>query len=169
MKRDAGAAESDYLVALTDGTAGTSFTGIEHNVEGTPTTNWTPMGIAIAENSASNWTALGEALLVMPDETEYVMDITIEQTVYGREDVDGNGIDGTQEIKEATIKGLKIEAAKVAYTTSEGEATGIAKFLAGNSYNVRVQVYGLSKIEVTTTLEPWADGGHVDIDPDNQF
>ncbi len=172
QKRATGATESAYLVALTDGTAGTSFTGIQHEVEGTPTTNWTPMGIAIVDKSEDEWTALGEALLVMPDETEYVMDITIEQTVYGREDVDGNGIDGTQEIKEATIKGLKIEANKVLkgeHATSDGENAGIQKFLAGNSYNVRVQVYGLSKIEVTTTLEPWANGGHVDIDPDNQF
>ena len=159
-KRATGATESDTLVALTDGTAGTPINGM------------TPMGIAIVNKSAAKWTALGEALLVMPDETEYVMDITIEQTVYGREDVNGNGIPGTQEIKEATIKGLKIEANKVlngAHATSEGEATGIDKFLAGHSYNVRVQVYGLSKIEVTTTLEPWVNGGHVDIDPDDQF
>ncbi len=172
MKRDATATESDYLVALTKGTEGTPFDGIEHEVEGVNTHSWTPMGIAIVKQSETDWTALGEALLVMPDETEYVMDITIEQTVYGREDVDGNGIDGTQEIKEATIKGLKIEANKVLkgeHATSDGENAGIQKFLAGNSYNVRVQVYGLSKIEVTTTLEPWVNGGHVDIDPDNQF
>ena len=158
MKRAAGATESDYLVDLTEGT----------QIVGTPTTE----GIPVVYRDETDWTALGEALLVMPDETEYVMDITIEQTVYGREDVDGNGIDGTQEIKEATIKGLKIEAAKVVTSNPHSASEtvdGIQKFLAGNSYNVRVQVYGLSKIEVTTTLEPWADGGHVDIDPDNQF
>ena len=157
-KRAAGATESDYLVDLTEGT----------QIVGTPTTE----GIPVVYRDETDWTALGEALLVMPDETEYVMDITIEQTVYGREDVGGNGIADTQEIKEATIKGLKIEANKVLkgeHATSDGENAGIQEFLAGNSYNVRVQVYGLSKIEVTTTLEPWADGGHVDIDPDNQF
>lgn len=171
-KRATGATESDSLVALTDGTAGTKFTGIQHVVGGTSTTDWTPMGIAIVNKSAAKWTALGEALLVMPNDSVYEMDITIEQTVYGREDVDGDGIADTQEIKEATIKGLKIEANKVlngAHATSEGENAGIQKFLAGHSYNVRVQVYGLSKIEVTTTLEPWVNGGHVDIDPDNQF
>ena len=45
----------------------------------------------------------------------------------------------------------------------------LEKFAAGNSYNVRVVVYGMSKIEVHTTLEPWVDGGHIDLDPDNQF
>lgn len=157
-KRAAGATESDYLVDLTEGT----------QIVGTPTTE----GIPVVYRDETEWTALGEALLVMPDETEYVMDITIEQTVYGREDVDGNGIPNTEEIKEATIKGLKIEAAKVVTSNPHSASEtvdGIQKFLAGNSYNVRVQVYGLSKIEVTTTLEPWADGGHVDIDPDNQF
>ena len=172
QKRATGATESAYLVALTEGTAGTPFNGIEHNVESGTSTEWTPMGIAIVDKSAADWTALGEALLVMPNDSVYEMDITIEQTVYGREDVDGNGIDGTQEIKEATIKGLKIEANKVLkgeHATSDGENAGIQKFLAGHSYNVRVQVYGLSKIKVTTTLEPWEDGGHVDIDPDDQF
>ena len=160
MKRDATATESDYLVELTKGT------------EGTPINGMTPKGIAIVNKSSADWTALGEALLVMPNDSVYEMEITIEQTVYGREDVDGNGIDGTQEIKEATIKGLKIyanEVLKGEHATSDGENAGISTFLAGHSYNVRVQVYGLSKIKVTTTLEPWGDGGHVDIDPDNQF
>ena len=157
-KRAAGATESDYLVDLTEGT----------QIVGTPTTE----GIPVVYRDETDWTALGEALLVMPDEKEYVMDITIEQTVYGREDVNGDGIPGSEKIEVATIKGLKIEANKVLkgeHATSDGENAGIQKFLAGNSYNVRVQVYGLSKIEVTTTLEPWANGGHVDIDPDNQF
>ena len=160
MKRDATATESDYLVELTKGTEGTQINGM------------TPKGIAIVNKSSADWTALGEALLVMPNDSVYEMEITIEQTVYGREDVDGNGIDGTQEIKEATIKGLKIyanEVLKGEHATSDGENAGISTFLAGHSYNVRVQVYGLSKIKVTTTLEPWGDGGHVDIDPDNQF
>lgn len=159
MKRATGATESDYLVDLIEGTE-------------TSVGSLTTKGIPVVYRDVTDWTALGEALLVMPDETEYVMDITIEQTVYGREDVDGNGIPNTEEIKEATIKGLKIEAAKVVtsnpHSASETE-DGIQKFLAGNSYNVRVQVYGLSKIEVTTTLEPWVDGGHVDIDPDKEF
>ena len=160
MKRASStASESDNLVELTQGTQGV----------GSPATE----GIALVSKSATEWTALGEALLVMPDEEEYEMDITLEQTVYGREDVNGVGVDGTQEVKEATIKGLKIKAADVLKgahaAVTDGENAGIQKFAAGHSYNVRVQVYGLSKIEVKTTLEPWVDGGHVDIDPDNQF
>ena len=157
-KRAAGATESDYLVDLTEGT----------QIVGTPTTE----GIPVVYRDETDWTALGEALLVMPNDSVYEMEITIEQTVYGREDVNGDGIPGSEKIEVATIKGLKIEANKVLkgeHATSDGENAGIQKFLAGNSYNVRVQVYGLSKIEVTTTLEPWANGGHVDIDPDNQF
>ena len=158
-KRATGATESDYLVDLIEGTE-------------TSVGSLTTKGIPVVYRDVTDWTALGEALLVMPDEEVYVMDITIEQTVYGREDVNGAGIDGTQEIKEATIKGLKIyanEVLKGAHAATDGENAGIQKFAAGNSYNVRVQVYGLSKIEVHTTLEPWVDGGHVDIDPDQQF
>ena len=158
-KRDAGATESDYLVDLTKGTQ-------------TSVGTLTAEGIPVVYRDETEWTALGEALLVMPNDSVYEMDITIEQTVYGREDVDGNGIAGTQKIEKRTIKGLKINANEVlkgAHAASDGVNAGIQKFAAGNSYNVRVQVYGLSKIEVKTTLEPWVDGGHVDIDPDQQF
>lgn len=159
LKKRPAASESDYLVDLTDGTQ-------------TAVGSLTTEGIPVVYRDETDWTDLGEALLVMPNDSVYEMDITIEQTVYGREDVDGNGIEGTQEIKVRTIKGLKINANEVlkgAHAASDGVNAGIQKFAAGNSYNVRVQVYGLSKIEVHTTLEEWVDGGHVDIDPDQQF
>ncbi len=119
-------------------------------------------GIAL---NTGDYTEIGEALLVMPDETEYVMDITVEQTVYGRETANGTGVATSKEVKTQTIKGLKIKAADV-----NTGAEGITEFFAaGNSYNVKVMVYGLTKIEVKTTLEPWIDGGHIDLDPDDQF
>lgn len=122
-----------------------------------------------------NYKAIGEALLVMPDTTEYVMDITVEQTVYGREDANGAGVATSKTVKTQTIKGLKIKAKDVMSAShpnngsSEETSAGLETFAAGKSYNVRVQVYGLTKIEVKTTLEPWKDGGHIDLDPDDQF
>ena len=126
-------------------------------------------GIAL---NTSDYEEIGEALLVMPGETEYVMDITVEQTVYGREDAAGNGVVTSKEVKTQTIKGLKIKAADVltgSHNDPDQGNAGLRTFAAGNSYNVRVQVYGLTKIEVQTTLEPWENGGHIDLDPDNQF
>lgn len=118
-------------------------------------------GIAL---NTDDYTAIGEALLVMPGEEKYVMDITVEQTVYGRETEAGAGVASSKEVKTQTIKDLEIRATEVA----DGPET-IAAFKAGNSYNVKVMVYGLTKIEVKTTLEPWVDGGHIDLDPDNQM
>lgn len=122
-------------------------------------------GIAL---NTGDYTAIGEALLVMPGEEKYLMDITVEQTVYGRETETGTGVASSKEVKTQTIKDLEIRANEVAGGTpseSEGEPT----FEAGKSYNVKVMVYGLTKIEVKTTLEPWVDGGHIDLDPDNQM
>ena len=152
------AAESD----ITGGTyrEGTDYKKIELN------------GIAL---NTTDYTGIGEALLVMPGEREYVMDITVEQTVYGRETANGTGVATSKEVKTQTIKGLKIKAAEVLSSShpnngeSEEISANLRTFAAGNSYNVRVQVYGLTKIEVKTTLEPWENGGHIDLDPDNQF
>lgn len=126
-------------------------------------------GIALpygeAEEAGKLYTGIGEAMLVMPNEEKYVMDITLEQSVYEREDAAGTGVPSTIKAIESTIKGLEIRANEV----NTGADERITKFAAGNSYNVRVVVYGMSKIEVHTTLEPWVDGGHIDLDPDNQF
>lgn len=129
-------------------------------------------GIAL---NTTDYTPIGEALLVMPGEAKYLMDITVEQTVYGREEEDGDGVVTSKEVKTQTIKDLEIRAAEVKDDShpNNGEleetSPGLTTFAAGNSYNVRVQVYGLTKIEVKTTLEPWAEGGHIDLDPDNQM
>ena len=143
-------------------------TGSGSYIENTDYKKITLNGIAL---NTGDYTEIGEALLVMPGEREYVMDITVEQTVYGREEANGDGVATSKEVKTQTIKGLKIKAADVlsgAHGGSEENAQ-LTTFAAGNSYNVRVQVYGLTKIEVRTTLEPWENGGHIDLDPDNQF
>lgn len=151
-------------------------TEIEGKTEGTHYKKIELNGIAL---NTTDYTGIGEALLVMPGETEYVMDITVEQTVYGRETANGTGVATSKEVKTQTIKGLKIKAAEVLSgshpanpqdpQTPEGGNAGLRTFAAGNSYNVRVMVYGLTKIEVQTTLEPWENGGHIDLDPDSQF
>lgn len=124
------------------------------------------------ELNTSTDTPIGEALLVMPGEDKYVMDITVEQTVYGREDKDGTGVKTSKTVETQTIKGLEIRAAEVdggASSVSEEGQQPKPTFEAGKSYNVQVKVYGLTKIEVKTTLEEWKDGGNIDLDPDDQF
>lgn len=189
--RIASKGENSKLVDLTDSEApgksrdvyywlttveGDHKAGDRYNGEGTPTgkegddyKKITESGIALPYGEAGEagklYTGIGEAMLVMPNEEMYVMDITLEQSVYERENESGIGVPSTITAIESTIEGLEIRANEV----NTGADEGITKFAAGNSYNVRVVVYGMSKIEVQTTLEPWIDGGHIDLDPDNQF
>ena len=171
-----------YWLKTVDG-EGAHKAGDRYNGEGTPTgtegTDYkkiTESGIALPYGEAGDagklYTGIGEAMLVMPNEEKYVMDITLEQSVYEREDAAGTGVPSTIKAIESTIKGLEIRAKEVSKGTHiDGDdiPANLEKFAAGNSYNVRVVVYGMSKIEVHTTLEPWVDGGHIDLDPDNQF
>ena len=175
--------EAYYWLTTVDGVDGHKA-GDRYNGEGAPTSGTQgtdykmimESGIALpygeAEKAGKLYTGIGEAMLVMPGEEKYVMDITLEQSVYERENSEGTGVPSTIKAIESTIKGLEIRASEVVsgtHSESEGSSIGLAKFAAGNSYNVRVVVYGMSKIEVHTTLEPWVDGGHIDLDPDNQF
>lgn len=41
------------------------------------------------------------------------------------------------------------------------------EFLAGNSYNIRVTIYGYEPAEVEVKLTPWLDGGHFDVGGDD--
>ena len=156
--------------------------GDRYNGEGTPSSESgtykevTESGIALpygeADKEGKLYTGIGEAMLVMPNEKKYVMDITLEQSVYEREDAAGTGVPSTIKAIESTIKGLEIRANEVtkgAHVDGDETNAELETFAAGNSYNVRVVVYGMSKIEVHTTLEPWVDGGHIDLDPDKQF
>ena len=196
LKKRPGVDQNENLVALTDGlqadeyivlvagriekspsgfyevgekVAAADVASLTSEGEGTLYKKITLNGIAL---NTSDYEEIGEALLVMPGEREYVMDITVEQTVYGREDAAGNGVVTSKEVKTQTIKGLKIKAADVltgSHNDPDQGSANLETFAAGNSYNVRVMVYGLTKIEVQTTLEPWENGGHIDLDPDKQF
>jgi hypothetical protein len=54
-------------------------------------------------------------------------------------------------------------------STSDSESlSDKTKFLPGHSYNVLVTISGLKEIQVTTTLEPWIDGGTISINPEDQ-
>ena len=125
-------------------------------------TDYYTAGIAIAA-PAGPATEIGEALLVIPEAGGvYELEIEIEQTVPGREDENGDAIPQYMVIKPGTIMNLKIYAP--GYTESVPTA-----FEAGKSYKVSLQVYGMTEIKVTTTLEKWVDGGSIDINPDEQI
>ena len=41
-------------------------------------------------------------------------------------------------------------------------------FEMGKSYNVKLTIYGLQEIKVTTSLAPWENGGNISITPEDE-
>lgn len=90
--------------------------------------------------------SIGEALLVAPGEASYPLTIDLAQKIV-------KNIDGTVEEQKLQQKSnIKID--------------GVKTFEAGKSYKVTITVYGLEEIVVTATLQPWENGGSIDIDDD---
>ena len=109
---------------------------------------------------AANATPVGEALLVEPGVTSYALEVDVVQ-YYNK-----NGkiiTDLTQ--RENTYK-LNLDIAEVA--PPKGEPTPTI-FEASKSYDVTIQVHGLTKITLTAKLGEWKDGGSIVFDPDNDF
>lgn len=98
-------------------------------------------------------TRVGEALLVSP-ETEYQIIIKLSQRVVINKQEDGTETFNT-------------EIFQTKFPLSLNEAGD--PFLASHSYTVNATVFGLQDIKLTTTLEPWIDGGSVDITPEDIY
>lgn len=88
-------------------------------------------------------------MLVTPD-IVYIADIDLVEYI----DQSGDIIGGGNYFKR-TYKNIKIAPPK--------DAIG---FLPGYSYDIKVTVYALEKIEITSSLAGWQDGGNIDVTPD---
>lgn len=101
-----------------------------------------------------NGSDVGEALLVSPESNYYLL-IELSQEVDT-----GNGT----EVVNYSYGDIDNGQAALMINPNEGKD----KFEAGHSYKVSIKVYGLEKIVITTTLEPWISNAEddVDIDPE---
>jgi hypothetical protein len=95
------------------------------------------------ENDAN---LLGESLMVIPGETSYDINLTLNQ--FGED----NNLALTLNISDVK---------------NEGGAATQSVFTAGYSYKVYINVVGIEKVELSAELEDWKDGGRVDIDSDD--
>lgn len=102
-------------------------------------------------SNSGNEVQAGDAMLVAPDRS-YEVKITLRQRVQ-------TGVDGSDrpvmEDKELIVKDV----------ISLPSSSSAAGFLAGNSYNVKIVVYGLEKVNVNATLTPWTEGEDIYLDP----
>lgn len=106
-------------------------------------------------NGMAMATQVGEALLAIPAD-KYEITINLKQKVQ----VKGNKLtpqEGDFEEKEYTYE------ADLKNTANPGQG-----FEPGYSYNVTITVYGLSEIQITTTLIPWKDGGNIEMNPEDE-
>lgn len=90
---------------------------------------------------------VGESMLVAPDES-YRISVLFDQT--------GQATDGS----DIEIPGIETAVAEL--KLDSGTA-----FEAGRQYKIRVVIYGVQKIGVSATVEPWKDGGTVDVTEDD--
>lgn len=117
-------------------------------VDLTPVTPKWNNGMAMA-------TQVGEALLAIPAD-KYEITINLKQKVQVKGDK-GTSQEGDFEEKKYTYE------ADLKNTVNPEKG-----FEPGYSYNVTITVYGLSEIQITTTLTPWKDGGNIEMNPEDE-
>ena len=101
-------------------------------------------------------TQVGEALLAIPA-NEYEITINLQQKVQVKGDKDHPTDPDDFQTKDYT------------YTADLKNTVNPEKgFEPGYSYNVTITVYGLSEIQITTTLIPWKDGGNIEMNPEDE-
>lgn len=101
-------------------------------------------------------TQVGEALLAIPA-NEYEITINLQQKVQVKGDK-GHPTDPDDfQTKDYTY------TAELKNTVNPDKG-----FEPGYSYNVTITVYGLSEIQITTTLIPWKDGGNIEMNPEDE-
>lgn len=106
-------------------------------------------------NGMAMATQVGEALLAIPA-NKYEITINLQQKVQ--------------------VKGAKATPQEDDFQTKDYTYVADLKntvnpdkgFEPGYSYNVTITVYGLSEIQITTTLTPWKDGGNIEMNPEDE-
>lgn len=107
-------------------------------------------------NGMAMATQVGEALLAIPAD-KYEITINLKQKVQVKGDKSHPTDPDDFQEKEYT------------YTADLKNTVNPEKgFEPGYSYNVTITVYGLSEIQITTTLTPWKDGGNIEMNPEDE-
>ena len=107
-------------------------------------------------NGMAMATQVGEALLAIPAK-KYEITINLKQRVQVKGDKNSPNEETDFQDKEYT------------YTADLKNTVNPEKgFEPGYSYNVTITVYGLSEIQIKTTLIPWKDGGNIEMNPEDE-
>lgn len=112
----------------------------------------------------------GEALLVQPDVYEYNIKVLVKQWVQTNTEEPQTPTAGTNKptdyVADQTGSGNDKYPGTWTQVTHEFPTTislnDNAKFQAGTSYNVKIYLYGLTKLEVMSTLNKWETGEDIE-------
>lgn len=116
-----------------------------------------PVCPKVSEENGPEWTSVGEALLVAPTTEEgYALEVNLRQKVVVKRYVNEDG----ETIEEREDKPYSYTAT---ITNKKNDLNPNAAFEAGKSYNVKLTIWGLSEIKITTELQKWEFGGNIDL------
>ena len=119
--------------------------------------NWTKI---LRPTSTTTPNPIGGALLVQPlvtdGETTYDLEVVLGQLLLVEDSYPTSGTSPVYEVRYYTAKDV-ITPTKVSVTWGDDTYNTTQ----GVSYNVNITVNGFEKIEITTTLEPWATGAPI--------
>lgn len=137
-----------------DGTA-------EDNLVAFQSVDLSDLSTYVEADNAESGRMLGEALLVAPDVTSYDIIITLHQPSLKSLEAgaEPENIEYTYETKIP---------APVVMDPENPENVLTNTFVEGYSYNVKITLWGLTDIQVTTTLDEWKDGGEIELSPEDE-
>ena len=103
---------------------------------------------------------IGDCLLVKPEETIHL--------ILHYDEIRKVEFENTDKSEYHTFKDLTVEyhISPPDKAANKDETSGTLKFKPGNSYNIKIAVYGLQPIKVMADMEAWGVGGDVNLGED---
>ncbi len=145
--------EAEKLVSLVDATI------MDSSDPQNPVPDYRKNGAILLWNTATDGSAknaIGEAIIA-PSTAAYELEISLCQDVVVKETLAGVAVE--KKVKKwNTIK----TTYRAGYDTDNTKT-----FQPGTTYNFQIKVYGLERIQIATTLQPWVFGENIDVNLDD--
>lgn len=119
---------------------------------------WDPATMSNADWTKNKYTCLGTDMLVPADST-YKMVLYYHQKVAKNET---SPPETHRFVSDFTLPAPHIDA-------NYDEASGRWVYKPGKIYYVRIAVYGMQQPKFEVDLDPWGDGGGLEVDPEEQY
>ena len=112
-----------------------------------------------ADPANRTWASIGESI-ILPPAPSYEVEILLAQVNVVEETADNNATPVKREV-------IQYKTLKEVVRAATGTPATSPAFEAAYTYDFKIKVYGLQRIDIATTLEAWKFGENVDVDTDN--